>query len=444
MKMKKMLNHKALAYVALALACVMLGTVIGAQQTASAADTALQKVESPFTAAIAAVENSIVGVNNYQVVTYNNRYGGGYNYFPWNYFGYGDSYPYGYGNGGNDNGSNSREIEYGSGSGVVVAEHYVLTNYHVVEGASSLKVAVPTEDPDNPDLLDATVAASDEDLDVAVLYVPDLTLAPVSLGDSDELQVGDLVFNIGNPLGFTNTVTAGIVSALDRDVNTGTSVDRYGRRTQVVNTMIQTDAAINSGNSGGGMFDTAGLLVGIPTLKYSSSGSTTTASVESIGMCIPINQAKPIIELALNGGATTSEASQGSDTKEITGKSGESNVNSGLSGKPRMGVTVQTVTTALTAYGIPNGAMIMSVDAGSPAEAAGLQVQDVVVEGDGTAITSTTELMEILSGKSEGDQVSLKVFRPAAELTNESIASGVDGEYVDTTLTLAIVDHVVQ
>ena len=133
-----------------------------------------------------------------------------------------------------------------------------------------------------------------------------------------------------------------------------------------------------------------------------------------------------------------------SSAKEITGKSGESNVNSGLSGKPRMGVTVQTVTTALTAYGIPNGAMIMSVDAGSPAEAAGLQVQDVVVEVDGTAITSTTELMEILSGKSEGDQVSLKVFRPAAELTNESIASGVDGEYVDTTLTLAIVDHVVQ
>ena len=143
----------------------------------------------------------------------------------------------------------------------MVAKNYVLTNYHVVDGASSLKISVLKDGDDEPTLYDATVAASDANKDVAVLYVPDLPLEPVELGDSDQLVVGDWAICIGNPGNgagsvMTGTVTAGIISALDREIESDSeSVDRIGRKSTAVNTMIQTDTAINSGNSGGGMFN---------------------------------------------------------------------------------------------------------------------------------------------------------------------------------------------
>ena len=321
----------------------MMGSLItSTTQPSAVAETTLTPVTSPYTAAIALVKDSIVGVNNYQIVNYSN-YGNGYGYgFPW-----GDFFGYGYGNGNNGNNNRrSEEVEYGSGSGVVVAEHYVLTNYHVVEDASSLKVVINSDDDAEPELLEATVAASDSDLDVAVLYVPDLKLSPVTLGDSDALQVGDYVFNIGNPLGFTNTVTAGIVSALNREISTGSTTDRYGRKSSIVNTMIQTDAAINSGNSGGGMFNLDGQLVGIPTLKYTGSRYPNTATVESIGMAIPVNSAKPVIEEALKADVS---AFQGGQNGTGSGSADAGNARGDLSGKPRMGVTITTaLVSALT------------------------------------------------------------------------------------------------
>lgn len=435
MMMKKIWNKKVLGYMALAVACLMIGSTFLSGQPAQAANSvaASATADSPFIAAIAKVKDSVVGVNNYQVVKYNyggNGYGG---YFPFDFFGY-----YGYGNGGNNGGNNdqeSKEVKNSSGSGVVVAKEYVMTNYHVVDGASSLEVAVSREGQDEAELLKATVAASDPDLDVAVLHVPGLDLEPVELGDSDTLQVGEYVFNVGNAIGFTNTVTAGIVSGLNREINSGTTTDRYGRRTEVINTMIQTDAAINSGNSGGGMFNLQGQLMGIPTLKYSGSRYTSGAMVESIGMCIPVNDAKAVIEKAMNNPSEEAQSSESAADQEA---------GNGLRGKPRMGVSITTLNSSITQSGaLPRGVYVLEVEAGSPAEAAGLQASDIIVEANGTIITNTTELMDIIGAMKEGDSVALKVFRTGVDLTTATELP-TDGEYVDLTVTLAIVDAVAQ
>ena len=145
--MKKLMSKKLMGYIALALVCVLAGTAIGTLQPAASAETQTVVLTSPFTEAISKVRNSVVGVNNYQIVSnYGNSYGYGYNdpfggLFPWGYFGYGNGG--GYGNGyGNTQPDTGREVKYGSGSGVVIAKEYVLTNFHVVDGASSLKISV--------------------------------------------------------------------------------------------------------------------------------------------------------------------------------------------------------------------------------------------------------------------------------------------------------------
>ena len=429
--MKKILNKKMVGVFCLALVCVLAGTVIGSGVTATAADETKVVLTSPYTEAIAKVQNSVVGVNNYQIVT---SYGsGGYDSygFPWSYFGFGNGYGFGYGNGnGNSQQDNSQEVKYGSGSGVVVAKEYVLTNYHVVENAHSLKISLNNSE-DN--LYDATVAAYDADKDVAVLYVPGLPLEPVELGDSDELQVGDWVVNIGNAIGFTGTATAGIVSGINREIpSDGTGIDKYGRATKIVNSMIQTDAAINSGNSGGGMFNTAGQLVGIPTLKYTGTRYASNVTVESIGMCIPINEAKEVIEKAINQEKpeTASEGGEQAVAEETT---------EDLKGKPRMGVSVRTLQG--TSGMLPNGVFVVDVEAGSPAEAAGMKKGDIMVEINGQVITNFTEEVAILSQMKEGDEVSVKVFRPDA-ITEQSISTS--GEYDDLKVTLAMIDEVAQ
>ena len=424
--MKKILNRKVMGIIALALVCVFAGTVIGAAQPAANAEEKVV-LTSPFTEAIAKVRDSVVGVNNYQIV--NNNYGGYDNfggYFPWSYFG---GYGNGYGSYGYTQPDSSQEVKYGSGSGVVIAKEYVLTNYHVVEGAHSLKISL---DEDEKNLYDATVVASDADKDVAVLHVPGLPLEPVELGNSDDLVIGDWVVCIGNPIGFTGTATAGIVSGLNREIASESStIDKYGRNSQIVNSMIQTDAAINSGNSGGGMFNTAGQLVGIPTLKYSGTRYSSNAAVESIGMCIPINEAKDIIEAALNGEGAAAEPAD-TENNENTGND--------LKGKPRMGVTVSTVKD--TRGQLPRGVYIEEVEKDSPAEAAGLQVGDIMVEVNGQVITSVTEEVEIIAKLKEGDEVAVKVFRPDQVYGDGRISY--DGEYVDLTVKLAMVDSIAQ
>ena len=245
-----------IGYVAIALVCVMLGSALTLtlNPSAQAENTAesVTVVTSPFTAAIAKVHGSVVGINNYQNVRYST---GGRNYF---------GFGYGYGNGNGQ--SKTQEVLASTGSAVVIGPDYVLTNYHVVEDASKLEVSVIPEGAEEAVTYAASLVASDENLDIAILYAPGLNLEPVTLGDSDSMQVGDWTICIGNPLGeqFSGTVTVGIVSALNRAVSS-TSYDKYGRRETITNAMIQTDAAINAGNSGGGMFNVNGELMGIPT-----------------------------------------------------------------------------------------------------------------------------------------------------------------------------------
>ena len=442
-----------LGYVAIALVCMMVGSTITLVQspTAQAEETTVV-VTSPFTAAIAEVRDSVVGVNNYQTVRYSNGNSYGLDDF-FDSFGFGGFGGFGgYGNGyGNGYGSSRgieeqvQEVLAGTGSGVVVGEGYVLTNFHVVEDATRLEISVKEEGKEEPTTYASTLVAYDENLDVAVIYAPELKLTPVKLGNSDSLQVGDWAICIGNPLSeqFTGTVTVGIVSALDRAVSS-TNYDKYGRKETITNTMIQTDAAINSGNSGGGMFSVNGELMGIPTLKYTGSVYSG-ATVEGIGMCIPINAAKPIIEDVLNNSLTQNVSKTASAAEDTT------NSNS-LVGKPRMGVSVSNINPnySLVLQGlIPKGVLVNEVDAGSPAETAGLLPGDIIVDVNDTVITHNDEINAIIRTKTVGDTLKVKVYRAEGMLElmekdtiNEEDVP--DGEYVDLEVVLAIVDQVKQ
>ena len=416
--MKLNWRKHGIGYLAIALVITMVGFAafnsFGAKAESGTTDTAnTVVVTSPFTEAIKEVKSSVVGVSNYQMVRYST--GGSWN---WG-FGY-------------DRGESTTQ-EAATGSGVVIAEDTVLTNFHVVEGASSLKVTT------GDDEFDATLLAYDENLDVAILKADGLNLPAVTLGDSDTLQVGDWAICIGNPLGeqFAGTTTVGIVSALNREVSS-TTTDKYGLRGTVTNTMIQVDAAINSGNSGGGMFSVNGELMGIPTLKYTGSAFSGN-TVEGIGMCIPINAAKPLIEDVLSG-KVTGNATAGANTNA----SGNTDL---LNGKPRMGITITGINTASTAVRtgqLPNGVYVTEVEEGSPAAEAGMQAADIIVDADNTVITSTSQLQEIIAEKNAGDTVEIKVYRVPglADLTDADEIP--EGEYITMTVTLEVVDSSVQ
>ena len=418
----KTFKKNVYGYVAivLALAIVIVGSVVFFQSdnTAGAEAVTISEnatvVTSPFTEAVQKVRGSVVGVNNYTTLRSN---------------GYGYNYGYGFGSrGGNED--SSRQVLQGSGSGVVVANGYVLTNYHVVEDSTMLEVT------SGENVYVAELKGTDESKDIAVLYVADLDIEPVVLGDSDQLSVGDWAICIGNPLSFTGTTTVGIISALNREITSSTT-DAYGKRT--TNTMIQTDAAINAGNSGGGMFNVAGELIGVPSMKYTGSvysGST----VEGIGMAIPINECKQLINDVLAGnGNVQSSASATDDASSAAITSGN---------KPRIGVTVTNLNTSSYALAnglLPNGAYVKEVEAGSPAENAGIQVGDIVVEVDGTVITSTTQMVSLLQSKEAGDEVSVKVYRVEGGLDSVEDQTNIpDGDYIDLKVELALLDDVQQ
>ncbi len=424
----KQKQRKVIGYIALTIALtIVIGATtalvkMNANATAEAVTVAERAtdVDNPFSQAVRSVKDSVVGVNNYGRVSSNNYFGG---------FGYG----FGFGGGFDsapDNRQEGREVLQGAGSGVVIASGYVLTNYHVVEGSTALEVTAGEK------TYKAELMGSDETLDIAVLKAEGLDLKPVTIGDSSLLEVGDWAICIGNPLSFTGTTTVGIVSALNREVK-DTTMDRYGRRTEIVKDMIQTDAAINSGNSGGGMFNIAGELVGIPSMKYTSSFYSG-ASVEGIGMAIPINAAKPLISDVLSG----------KSAGEVSAQSGNE---SGIlpSDKPRIGVTVstgmnETYNEAVSAGILPMGAYVVDVESGSPAEKAGLTVGDIIVDIDGNVITSTKQMVSILQAKEAGQTVAVKVYRVEGLDSVKRIEDIAEGQYVDLTVELAILDSVKQ
>ena len=411
--------------VALCLSCIMIGSALtlSANPTAQA-ETVIHT--SPFTAAIAQVRDSVVGVSNYQQVTYRN-YGSGLEDF---FFGFG------YGGGsGRQQQPETREELASTGSGVVVGEGFILTNYHVVEDANRLQVTV-TDDDGKTDEYAATLVAWDETLDAAIIYAPKCKLPAVTLGDSDKMLVGDWAICIGNPLGFTKTTTVGVVSALNRGIKSE-AYDKYGRKETITNAMIQVDAAINSGNSGGGMFSVTGELMGIPTLKYTGSYYSG-ASVEGIGMCIPVNAVKPLIESVLSGEVKAIAPDEAEQAAEPAND---------LTGKPRLGVSIADVNASSRAAQlgqIPDGVFITNVEENGPAAKAGLIAGDIIVDVNDTVITSATQLQSLVGQYNAGDVLKVKVYRVEGILDMSANQDAPEGEYVDAEVTLEVIPADIQ
>jgi len=264
-----------------------------------------------------------------------------------------------------------------SGSGFIIsADGYILTNNHVIEDAVEGKYDIKVLTYDGTEYT-ATVVGREEDNDVAVLKIDAEGLIPATLGDSDEMLVGETVYAVGNPLGeLEYTMTDGMVSALDREISSTDSA------TGVVNTinMFQISAAINSGNSGGPVYNSRGEVIGISTAKYSDTG------VEGLGFAIPINDAVHIANDLISVGY--------------------------VRGKAYMGVSVGTVTaSAAQYYGLVQGAIVAGVTEGGCAEKAGLKESDIIVALDGREISSRDDLINAKKNYSAGDTAVLKVYR---------------------------------
>ena len=267
-----------------------------------------------------------------------------------------------------------------SGSGFVITQDgYIVTNHHVISGASSVTVTMydGTEYP-------ATVVGSDSDYDVAVLKIDATGLQPVTLGSSKDVNVGDTVLAIGNPLGeLTFSMSQGIVSCCDRAINVnGTPFN-----------MIQVDASINPGNSGGPLMNLYGEVVGIVSAKYSSYSDTT---VEGLGFAIPIGDVQAIITDIMENGQITN--------------------------KPSFGITAGTMTQQMAAqYQIDqtSGAFVYSVNKGGAGEKAGLKMGDVITKVDSTDITSMEDLTAAKKGHKAGDTVTVTYYRDGQTQTTE-------------------------
>ncbi len=255
-----------------------------------------------------------------------------------------------------------------AGSGFVISEDgYIVTNNHVIDGASTIRVILY-----DGVTYDATLVGRDAAADLAVLKIkPDSKLTALEWGDSGTLKVGDSVAAIGNPLGeLANSLTSGVISALDREINIdGTPMH-----------MMQTDAAISPGNSGGPLINMYGQVVGVNTAKSSGDG------VEGLGFSIPINEARDVIEQLIQYGY--------------------------VQGRPQLGISIEDVTAAISRYtGLSEGVYVVSVTAGSAADKAGIQAGDVIVAVGEVKITSSAELLTEKLKYKAGETVPFTVMR---------------------------------
>ena len=276
--------------------------------------------------------------------------------------------------------------EQSQGSGIIIsADGYIVTNEHVISGATSIKVVLQDDSEYN-----ATLVGSDERTDLAVLKIDATGLTPAEFGNSDQMQIGEQVIAIGNPGGLelAGTVTVGYVSAVNRSITTtnGNTVN-----------CVQTDAAINPGNSGGALVNTYGQVIGINSQKIAAT------DYEGIGFAISINEAQPIINDLIQYGY--------------------------VRGRVVMGITMQMIDQTYAAiYGYQPGIGVVSVEAGSPAEEAGLVAGDIITAIDGQSITTQEELNTLLEQYSPGDTITLTVYR-------QSVRG--DGQELSMELTFA-------
>lgn len=285
---------------------------------------------------------------------------------------------------------NYEQDSTGAGSGIIIGQSddtlYIATNYHVVEGAKEIKVGF-----NDGEIVDAVVKGYDNSADIAVVMVKlsdmaDSTKSSItvaSVGDSDNLQVGEPAIAIGNALGYGQSVTVGYISALNRTIE-----DSEG-------TFIQTDAAINPGNSGGALINSKGQVIGINSVKYVDS------SVEGMGFSIPINSAMVIIN-------------------DIIEDNQAGNTYLGISGADISREYAQI-------YGFPAGIYVKEVSSGSPADIGGLHNGDIIVEFDGNEVYTNEELQTLIRGKHDGDTVEVKVYR-----------ADVMGSYEQISLTVTL------
>ena len=272
---------------------------------------------------------------------------------------------------------------HASGSGIIVSsDGYILTNNHVVNSSSSssyyqiteaTSVKVKLYNDDNE--YTATVVGSDSQTDLAVIKIDKNDLVAAELGDSDSVQIGEFAMAIGNPLGLQSSISCGVISAKNREVQDSETGTNYN--------LIQTDAAINSGNSGGALVNADGKVIGINTLKLSGTG------VEGIGFAIPINSTLPVYE-------------------ELKTK--------GKISRPFIGISGQDIDASTAKkYNLVEGVYVKSIENFSAAEKAGLKIGDVIIAVDGTEVKNMDKLNEIKNTHKIGDKITLKINRDGKE-----------------------------
>ena len=278
-------------------------------------------------------------------------------------------------------GNNKSYITEGAGSGVIVSvdddEIFVLTNYHVVEGSSELSVKFIDDKS-----YDATIKGVSERKDIAIVSVikkniDSETLKQIkiaTIGNSNELKVGNGIIAIGNALGYGQSVTTGVVRALNREVST----DEYTQD------MIQIDAAINGGNSGGALLNSKGEVVGINSVKYSSSGTSSSASIEGMGFAIPISDVEELIKTLIKGE---------NDTSGVT---------LGIEG-------YMTTSGNISSYRLPEGFYISAITKDGNADKSELEIGNIITEIDNNKVTSLESIKKVLNKKEKGDKVTLKI-----------------------------------
>jgi S1-C subfamily serine protease len=271
----------------------------------------------------------------------------------------------------------------GLGSGTIIDNRgYIVTNYHVIEGAKQIQVELY-----DGLQLPAQLTGVYPPEDLAVIKItPPPHMAVATIGDSSQLKVAEYVMAIGNPLGITQTVTSGIVSALERNIPVGPGVELIDA--------IQTDAAINPGNSGGALVDLQGELIGVPTLTIVNPTFNSPAS--GVGFAIPSNRVKFIVPQLITTGRVTN------------------------TGRASLGVSAVTVDAAVAAQynlSVDQGALIVSEATTGPAATAGLKVGDVIVQIDNIPVTNVQTLGDALLSKSPGDTVAVKIYRGSQQMT---------------------------
>lgn len=354
------IGTKAISNSSTASAKLSTTTSGGAKQTSSGDAKDLTDVSS----VVDEVMPSIVAITNTGTVTYNSFFG------------------------------KKSQQSQSCGSGIIVSEDddylYIATNNHVVADSEELTVQF-----DDDSVVKAEIRGTDPDDDLAVVRVKKSDLGKdtysnikiATIGDSDSVAVGSPAIAIGNALGYGQSVTTGIVSALNRTV---TTQDSQTGETVTNNNLIQTDAAINPGNSGGALLNENGEVIGINSVKYSST------DVEGIGYAIPMSVAKPIIESLIQDGKYTNE------------------------NQAYLGIKGGDVSSEMVAYGFPQGVYVSSVSAGSGAANAGLQEGDIITAVDSTKISTMTELQSALKSYKAGDKVTLTVARQSGRQYEES------------------------